>query len=123
MSPAGARIARAKNSPRHRRWLLGDFNATPDTPELQAILERWFDVLDRADGDAAAGMTLNPHYFEPEVRRVVDHVFAERGRFEIVAARRILDQPDASGTWPSDHFGVYARLRFIDTADDAFATP
>ncbi|HEX7060365.1 MAG TPA: endonuclease/exonuclease/phosphatase family protein [Woeseiaceae bacterium] len=103
--------------------LLGDCNATTDTPELQPILERRFDVLDRADEDAAAGTTLNPHYFEPELQRVVDHVFAERARFEAVEARRILDQPDASGTWPSDHFGMYARLRFIDAADDAFATP
>lgn len=103
--------------------LLGDFNATVDTPELQPVLERWFDALSRFDAGAAAGTTLNPHYFEPEAQRVVDHIFAQRGRFEVVAARRILDRPDASGTWPSDHFGVYARLRFVDAADNASATP
>lgn len=101
--------------------LTGDFNATADTPELKPILERYFDVLGRFDQGASESTTLNPHYFEPEVQRVVDHVFAQRGRFEIVEARRVLDQPDPAGTWPSDHFGVYARLRFVDAAAEASA--
>ena len=53
-----------------------------------------------------ARTTLNPHYFEHGRR--IDHVFARGARLRPIAARRVLDQPAADGTWPSDHFGVLA---------------
>jgi endonuclease/exonuclease/phosphatase family metal-dependent hydrolase len=94
--------------------LLGDFNAPVTARELEPLLERYVDVFGAFDETADAITTLNPHYFERQAR--IDHVFAERGRFEILEAWRVLDEPDASGTWPSDHFGVYARLCFARDA-------
>jgi len=92
--------------------LAGDLNATVTAPALEPLLARYFDVFGRVEEEADRITTLNPHYFDKEMQRRIDHVFAERGRFEVLGARRVLDQPDESGTWPSDHFGVFAELRF-----------
>lgn len=97
--------------------LAGDFNATATAPELQPLLARYFDVFGRVVEEADRITTLNPHYFDTEMERRIDHIFAERGRFEVVDARRVLDRPDGSGTWPSDHFGVLAELRFVGAAE------
>src|SRR5690606_3758009 len=99
--------------------LAGDFNATVTTPELAPLFTRYFDVFGSTGergsaqdaGNAGDFTTLNPQFFEAAMQRRIDHVLAERGRFEILDARRVLDRPDEAGTWPSDHFGVYARLR------------
>lgn len=101
--------------------LAGDFNATVTTPELAPLFTRYFDVFGstgergRAQdvGKTADFTTLNPQFFEAAMQRRIDHVLAERGRFEVLEARRVLDRPDEAGTWPSDHFGVYARLRVV----------
>lgn len=90
--------------------LLGDFNATVRAPELAPLLEHYRDAFGSVAKDADSITTLNPHYFEPAAQRRIDHVFVERNRFDILEARRVLDRPDESGTWPSDHFGVYARF-------------
>ncbi|WP_058834382.1 endonuclease/exonuclease/phosphatase family protein [Luteimonas abyssi] len=85
--------------------VLGDFNAEADTPELGALAGAGFvDALATANPAAASQTTLNPHYFERGRR--IDHVFA-RG-LRVLDAQRVLDRPDADGTWPSDHFGVHA---------------
>ncbi len=88
--------------------LLGDFNAPADAPEL-APLARFVDAFAARHGDAGEVTTLNPHFF-PDLRGRIDLVFAERGRFDVIDARIVLDAPDAAGTWPSDHFGVYVSL-------------
>ena len=90
--------------------LMGDFNAEATSPELQPLAARYVDAFGSVDGDADRATTLNPHYFG-DTRRRIDHVFVQRDRFEVLEARRVLDRPDADGTWPSDHFGVLARLR------------
>lgn len=97
--------------------LAGDFNATVKSPELAPLLVRYFDAFGRAERDADNITTLNPHYFDKQGQRRIDHIFAERGHFEVVEARRVLDRPDDSGTWPSDHFGVFAELRFMSSAE------
>ncbi|MDH5823241.1 endonuclease/exonuclease/phosphatase family protein [Luteimonas sp. RD2P54] len=89
--------------------LAGDFNALAAAQELEPLRERGFvDAFGSLDPSADAVTTLNPHYFG-EQRRRIDHVFV-RG-LEVLEARRVLDTPDAAGTWPSDHFGVFVRLR------------
>lgn len=90
--------------------VLGDFNAPASAPELDA-LDGFVDVYGalHPDADARGVTTLNPHFFE--VRRRIDHVFAEAGRFDLVEARVVLDMPGADGTWPSDHFGTLVVLR------------
>ena len=34
--------------------------------------------------------------------------------FRVVDADIILDQPDATGAWPSDHYGVWVRLMYSE---------
>jgi endonuclease/exonuclease/phosphatase family metal-dependent hydrolase len=97
--------------------LAGDFNATVRAPELAQLLVRYSDAFGRVEKEADGITTLNPHYFDKRMQRRIDHVLVERGHFEVLEARRVLDRPDASGTWPSDHFGVFARLRFMSAAD------
>lgn len=94
--------------------LLGDFNAPVAAAELQPLLARYIDAYGsrHADADAQpANTTLNPHFF-PSGRRI-DHVFVERGRFEVLDAAIVLDRAGGDGTWPSDHFGLHARLRLL----------
>lgn len=92
--------------------VLGDFNAPASAPEL-SILEGYVDSYGalHPGADAEGITTLNPHFFD--VRTRIDHVFARRGRFEILEARIVLDTPGADGTWPSDHFGTFVVLRPI----------
>ena len=92
--------------------LLGDFNAEVTAPELRPLAAGYVDVFGSVHDDADSITTLNPHYFGGPARRI-DHIFAERGRFAILGAKLVLDRPDDAGTWPSDHFGVYARLRLL----------
>lgn len=90
----------------------GDFNTRADTPELAALRDRFVDAYAQAhagaDADTPVHTTLNPHLGHPFVR--IDHVFVQRDAFGVEDARIILDQPDATGTWPSDHYGVRVRL-------------
>ncbi|MEX2125687.1 MAG: endonuclease/exonuclease/phosphatase family protein [Woeseia sp.] len=90
--------------------LLGDFNAEVTNPELRPLAASYVDVFGGVHDDADSITTLNPHYFGNTVRRI-DHVFAQRDRFEMLDARRVLDRPGVAGAWPSDHFGLHARLR------------
>ncbi len=91
--------------------LLGDFNAPASAPELAVLQPRFVDSygLLHPGADAAGATTLNPHYFDYPAR--IDLVFAEAGRFDVRAARIVLDRPDAEGTWPSDHFGTWVELQ------------
>lgn len=94
----------------------GDFNTRSDTPELAALVARfanaYADVHAGEDPNTPAHATLNPHLGHPPVR--IDHVFAQRGVFRVVDARIILNQADASGAWPSDHYGVWVRVMQSD---------
>lgn len=95
--------------------LAGDFNAVASAPELGAIAAAGFDDAYGAlhkdeDRDPQANSTLNLAYFAP---KRIDHVFLQHGAFAPEAARIILNQADAEGVWPSDHYGVHARLRLL----------
>lgn len=87
--------------------VAGDFNATVDEKALAPLTgPRFFSTLPQDSSTT----TLNPAMGHRE--RVIDHIFAERKRFEPVAARRIGDVPE-DGKYPSDHFGVRATLRVV----------
>ena len=96
----------------------GDFNTRADTPELAALRDRFVDAYAQAhageDADTPVHTTLNSHLGHPFVR--IDHVFVQRDAFGVEDARIILDQPDATGAWPSDHYGVRVRLKLSDPA-------
>lgn len=109
--------ATAGNAP---SLIAGDFNATADTPELELLraagyVDSYGAVHPEAARDPAAHSTLNRKYF-PNDRRRIDHVFLARTAFEPTASQIILDQPDASGTWASDHYGLLTTAQLLPPA-------
>ncbi|WP_332818106.1 endonuclease/exonuclease/phosphatase family protein [Sphingopyxis sp.] len=84
--------------------VMGDFNAPQGDPGLQAMgPPRFESALPRG----AAETTLNPA--RGHKPRVIDHIFVERAVFAVRDAHVIGDKP-VDGEYPSDHFGVAARL-------------
>ena len=71
-------------------------------------------VRGHVDDADASHVTLVPGLHDRPQR--IDHVFAQAGALVPERANRILDRAGADGTWPSDHFGVWVRLRFVETA-------
>lgn len=98
--------------------VAGDFNTTAASAELAPLRATHADAYAAAlgaVGDAdPAHVTLVPGLHERPLR--IDHVFAQIGRLMPLRAERILDRPADDGTWPSDHFGVWVRLRFAAMA-------
>lgn len=102
--------------------VAGDFNAPEAAPELAPLASDYINAYGAlhaaADADPRASSTLNLSYFAATPARI-DHVWLQRGAFVPIAARIILNRPDAAGHWPSDHYGMYARFRL----DAAAASP
>ena len=90
--------------------VAGDLNAAADAPELALLRRNFADTYGslHPEMDAISSSTLNLTYFAP---RRIDHVFYQRNAFTPVASEILFTQPDAAGTWASDHFGLYAGLR------------
>jgi endonuclease/exonuclease/phosphatase family metal-dependent hydrolase len=91
--------------------LAGDFNAAPGVPELAPILDRYVDVFGALHAGADTVSTLNPA--KGHAPRRIDYIFISRGGKAPtpLSSERAFDEPAPDGTWPSDHFGVVARLR------------
>ena len=84
--------------------VMGDFNAPLDDAGLATMGPPRFESALPA---GAATTTLNTaRGHQP---RVIDHIFAEREHFAVLGAEVIGDEP-VGGEYPSDHFGVAARL-------------
>jgi endonuclease/exonuclease/phosphatase family metal-dependent hydrolase len=106
--------------------LVGDFNAEPDSDEIRylrgltslgAARRVYFQDAFALAGDGSPGYTFcrrNP-FAAPlrEPDRRIDYVFVhgrdEGGRGEVLEARVCFDTP-VEGTFPSDHFGVVAKI-------------
>ena len=84
--------------------IMGDFNAPLHDPGLAAMGPPRFTS---ALAPGAAPTTLNPA--RGHAPRVIDHIFADAATFAVSGARVIGDAP-TGGEYPSDHFGVAARL-------------
>ena len=101
------------HAPADGTLVLGDFNAPADAPELAALAGEFRDAYDTRHPDAAQNApehsTLNLVYYAP-LR--IDHVMFDPRRFEVLDARRLFDRADANGTWASDHYGIWTRLRW-----------
>lgn len=96
--------------------LAGDFNVAADAPELAAVRARFGDSFGVLHPDASADTTtLNRAWFDTPRR--IDHVFFEHGRFVPVSARILFTEPDAEGTWASDHHGLLSVFEFVPGAD------
>ncbi len=91
----------------------GDFNARADGPEFAPLRASYLDGYAAThagdDVDAPAHTTLN-HALGHAPQRI-DHVFAQADAFVPLESRRLFVQPAADGTWASDHFGLWVRLR------------
>ena len=96
--------------------IVGDFNAEASAAELAVLQPRWQDAWSRLhpDAGAEAASTLNPAYFSVPAR--IDHAFLEHGRLRPLAAELLFTEPDADGTWASDHRGLLVRFRVEDPA-------
>lgn len=83
---------------------MGDFNAPLDDPGLGAMQPPRFESALPRD---AAETTLNPA--RGHAPRVIDHIFVEQAAYSVGEAWVIGDTP-VGDEYPSDHFGVAARL-------------
>lgn len=86
--------------------LTGDFNATPDTPEIKLITEA---LSARGTVDCTSALDGTFHNFgriPPERREKIDYIFTD-GRFK--NAYIVPDTP-VSGQYYSDHFAVCAEI-------------
>lgn len=102
------------------KLVTGDFNANPDWEEMELMNEDFQDVyplfhenhLDPEHG------TLNYHLGHQQRR--IDYVFfnkAMQATFVPTSAEVVLDEPNDSGIYGSDHFGVLANFNILTDAD------
>ena len=104
--------------PGDRKVVAGDFNASPDSPQIRLLSTAWTDTFQALHLDEA-GLTccvddLAAGPAEPLEKRI-DYVFlAGRGDQQIVSAQRVFAQPfpQAGGwQWASDHIGLLVELQ------------
>lgn len=113
--------------------LLGDFNATPDSDEIRFLRglhtlagrRTYYQdaFLAHSDRERDAGLTWsrrNPYTQRLrflQTDRRLDYIFAgapaRNGRGIVHSCRVVLDEGDADGVFPSDHFGVLAELQLL----------
>ena len=105
--------------------LCGDLNARPDSTEvrflkgLASVGGRSFHLFDAYEvaHPSSAGCTWDSRNPYAAANRVPDQridyilvgVRSADGAGQVLAAELVCDEPRA-GSWPSDHFGVFARL-------------
>jgi endonuclease/exonuclease/phosphatase family metal-dependent hydrolase len=86
--------------------VVGDFNASPDTPAIARMRGALRDTWGVVHGEAV-GATMPSH--APVVR--LDYLFVGAG--PVLGQTTLLgDEPDGEGFYPSDHLGVAAVLRW-----------
>lgn len=89
-------------------WVVaGDFNAPAEAPSLAPLRARGTETFGTLHPDADVSTLVEALGHTP---RRIDHVFSGPG-LSPVAARIVLGEPVA-GVQPSDHRGVWARLRW-----------
>ncbi|HZR80965.1 MAG TPA: endonuclease/exonuclease/phosphatase family protein [Candidatus Binatia bacterium] len=99
--------------------LLGDFNAVAESPEMRRLVDEagLVDAFGVAGEGRGETVWQDPGRATRTVGRRVDFVFVAPGSAasaRVVESRVVLDQPrrlpDGGFLWPSDHYGVLARL-------------
>jgi endonuclease/exonuclease/phosphatase family metal-dependent hydrolase len=98
--------------------VAGDFNARPDSPQIQALLDGgWIDTY-RAAHPGAPGFTCcidNLAGPDQVLDKRIDYIFLVPGddSLTVAGSRVIFDQPaqtDEGWLWPSDHAGLLTTL-------------
>ena len=99
--------------------VAGDFNATPDAPQIESLTKVWIDTY-RAVNPQGIGLTcciddLHAGPSEPLEERI-DYIYLlPGGGMHVVSAQLILDQPfpfAGNWLWASDHVGLLVSLEF-----------
>lgn len=106
--------------------LVGDFNADPESAEIRYLkglqsLEGgsayWCDAWEQA-GDGSKGTTWSKGNdfaaWAPWPNRRIDYIFAGQPRLDgagTIEHCSVVCNEKVAGVWPSDHFGVLARVR------------
>ena len=103
--------------------VAGDFNATPDSPQIQTLSQQWIDTYTtlhpEKPGFTSSIDDLHNDRSEPLERRI-DYIFlANEGAdaIDLLDARRVFDQPvrtTRGWQWASDHIGLLITLGFVD---------
>lgn len=92
--------------------IAGDFNTPGNSPELAPLRDRYLDAYaalhTSPDDGSAEHVTLNPKHHDRAQR--IDLIYAQRDALVPLESRRVFDQLGTDGAWPSDHFGMWARL-------------
>lgn len=98
--------------------VMGDFNSTPDSPEIKAMIHKGkFTDIYAKQHPGKPGITWNNKNSytggcdHPMPDRRIDFLFARNeGKVigKLTDVKIIFDEPNADGVWPSDHLGVLA---------------
>ncbi len=117
LGQARSLLSFVESLPGDRKVVAGDFNASPDSPQINLLSAAWTDTFHALHPDEA-GLTccvddLSAGPAEPLEKRI-DYVFlAGRGDLQIVSVQRVFTQPfsQAGGwQWASDHIGLLVEL-------------
>lgn len=102
--------------------LMGDFNATEDSPPIAVLTQAGFLDTFRVTNPTAPGLTVwqRVHVPSPTVLRRVDYLFLLPGKDfpgQVLSSRVVLDTPqhfqDGIVLWPSDHYGVLTEVEVL----------
>jgi len=106
--------------------IAGDFNATEDSPQIQAMALQWTDAYGVLHADDEANTCcindLSAGPTEPLEERI-DYIFLAAGAehvLKVVKSQKVLDQPFQSGggwQWASDHVGLLAEIS-VERSDE-----
>lgn len=124
--PAINEFARGRTKQDFPAILVGDFNTDPESTEIrylkgwQSLMSSsayWCDAWDHA-GNQSKGATWsrsNPYAaWAPWPNRRIDYLFVAQPRLDQVGTIEhceVVCNKPVEGIWPSDHFGVFAKLR------------
>lgn len=105
-------------SPSRPCILVGDFNATPDSEEIQRLAKNGFLDTFTSLHPEDSGYTwshANPYTSShPELpQRRIDHIFVRippKKTALVQASKIVLNHPTPEGMFPSDHFGILTTL-------------
>ena len=124
--PALNEFARGRDKNHLPAILVGDFNTDPESAEirylkglqsLQGASAYWCDAWEQAgDGGKGATWSKNNDFaaWAPWPNRRIDYIFVAQPRLDSAGAIEnctVVCNERLDGVWPSDHFGVFARVR------------
>lgn len=91
----------------HPTVIVGDFNMTPDSAGYAVMTERFTDV----NAVTARDFKTTYHAYQPELvtDQHIDYCFIDKSITPL--SQKIIDDL-ADGKFPSDHYGLYIKLKF-----------